>query len=147
MKLKKIINLFCYPYLHFKLLLKIILDKYFKTYFEKKAENFFIKNNQLPYFRLGKDNELKPEFVDLKNLYNLIIERKPRCVLEFGSGFSTIAIALALKKNSELNNVQGKLFSLDGNEKWLENTKNKLQSMPTALQVSQTKSKTVYRLA
>ncbi len=126
MILKKILNLIKYPYLNFKLLHKIILDKFFKNHFEKKSKKFFSKNNQLLYFKLGVDNELKPEFIDLKNLYDLIIERKPRCVLEFGSGFSTIAIALALKKNNEIKNIEGKLFTVDGNKKWIENTKNKL---------------------
>ena len=126
MKLKKIVNIIRYPNLNYLLLKKVIFDKYLKNFFEEKARRFFVENNKIRYFKTIENSEIKPEFIDLKNLYNLIIDRKPRCVLEFGSGFSTIAITLALKKNCEKNNILGKLFSVDGNEKWLENTKNKL---------------------
>ena len=126
MKLKKIINFIKYPYLNYLLFKKVIFDKYFYNFFEEKAKQFFIKNNEIKYFKIGKNSEIAPEFLDLKKLYDLIIDRKPRCVLEFGSGFSTITIALALKKNHEKSKVSGKLFSVDGNEKWLDNTKNKL---------------------
>ena len=126
MKLKKkIINIILHPYSSYQVLQKIIFDKYFQHFCEEKAKQFFVKNNEIEYFKTVKNSEIGPEFLDLKRLYNLIINRKPRCVLEFGSGFSTIAITLALRKNYKKNKILGKLFSIDGNEKWLENTKNK----------------------
>ena len=49
-------------------------------------------------------NPYKPEIRDLYNLYNYIILNKRITVLEFGSGWSSLIIALALdklKKNSK----------------------------------------------
>ena len=54
----------------------------------------------------GNKDEVKPEFIDLKNIFELITSRKPKCVLEFGVGFSTICIALALKENEKKRNNQ-----------------------------------------
>ena len=73
------------------------------------------------------EKEIEPEYDDLRNLYKLIRKRKPKCVLEFGSGFSTIAISLALKDNWEKDKVMGNLYTVDGNEKWLLNTQNKMK--------------------
>ena len=35
-------------------------------------------------------------------------------------------MALALKENESKNNILGKLFSVDGNKEWIENTKSKI---------------------
>ena len=43
-------------------------------------------------------NPYKPEIRDLYNLYNYIILNKRITVLEFGSGWSSLIIALALDK-------------------------------------------------
>lgn len=59
---------------------------------------------------------------DLVQLHRLVRQRKPRAVLEFGVGFSTLAMAHALAANGS-----GKLWTLDGSEKWLNNTQAKLR--------------------
>ena len=71
---------------------------------------------------------------DLIRIHKLIRKRKPFTTLEFGVGFSTIAIAHALKLNknefaslkTQPNLRNTKLFqhyTVDSNEVWLENTK------------------------
>ena len=87
----------------------------------------------------GLENEIPPKWDDLARLHYLIRMRKPFHVLEFGSGFSTIVIAAALKENWKdyLNAVQDedsdnplwdkpKVTALESSAKWLKNTRNKL---------------------
>lgn len=54
-----------------------------------------------------------PDFVDLFYLYTHVRTRRPRRVLEYGSGVSTLVMALALEKNGE-----GRLISLEPSEEW-----------------------------
>lgn len=92
-----------------------------------EAENFFIEKGYLKYFSSGSKTEIKPDYLDLINLFKIIISRKPKVVLEFGVGFSTIAILLALNENSKIG-VNGKLYVVDPEKKWIENTKKKIPS-------------------
>jgi len=123
MKIKNLIN---HPFESAKLISKVFIDKLFYKFIENQSKKFFEYNDLDKYFILGNHEELKIEYIDIKYLYNQVIKRNPKCVLEFGSGFSTIAIALALKKNDELYKTGGKLFSVDGNEEWIKNTRNKI---------------------
>ncbi len=66
-----------------------------------------------------------PDSVDLYYLYAHIRERRPKVVLEFGSGMSTAVMAHALAKNGE-----GHLYSLDASERWAEST---ARALPTGL--------------
>ena len=91
----------------------------------KQAENFFLRKNILKFFQSGNTSEIKPDFLDLQNLYQTIILRKPKCVLEFGVGFSTISILLALDENKKLNHF-GKLYVVDPEKKWINNTMKKI---------------------
>jgi predicted O-methyltransferase YrrM len=47
----------------------------------------------------GLNEEIPPKWDDLVRLYKLIRDRKPFQILEFGSGFSTVVMAHALKQN------------------------------------------------
>ena len=67
---------------------------------------------------------LEPDWADLLNIYSLIRARKPEVVVELGSGFSSIAFSKALYDNYKEFGIQGKLYSYDGSEYWLANTKN-----------------------
>lgn len=49
----------------------------------------------------------------LLKLHTYIVERKPKCIVEFGSGASTVVIADALRKNGV-----GKLYSFDNSEEF-----------------------------
>ena len=121
---KKIINWFSNPHFVYELLISAIKKK-FITQYENYCKNFFKNKNLLTYFISGKTNEFIPEFIDLKNLYKQILYRKPKCVLEFGVGFTTICIALALKENTK-KGFHGKLYTVDSEEDWLRNTEEKL---------------------
>lgn len=125
---KNLLNFFNHPLFTIKLINKIVINFLFKEYVKKTSKKFFQNINKLEYFSLGDKKEIEPEYDDLRNLYKLIRKRKPKCVLEFGSGFSTIAISLALKDNWEKDKVMGNLYTVDGNEKWLLNTQNKMKS-------------------
>lgn len=55
----------------------------------------------------------KPDYCDLYNLYKIIINRKPKTVVEIGSGYSTLVIAKALEINKKKYDIQPKLYSLE----------------------------------
>lgn len=66
---------------------------------------------------------LEPNYEDLWFLFDAIRQRAPQQAVEFGSGFSTYAIALALRENNA-----GHLISLDGDEAWTAVTRASLPS-------------------
>jgi hypothetical protein len=85
------------------------------------------------------NNPIKINSVDLARIHRLIIQRRPFTTLEFGTGFSTLVIAHALKQNKqafegksnkpELKNPPSFLhYSVDANEFWLNNTQKMLPS-------------------
>ena len=83
------------------------------------------KKNLIQYFSSGEKTEIQPEYLDLKNLHESILIRKPQVVLEFGVGFSTIAMLLALHENSKIGK-NGKLYVVDPEKKWIQNTQKKI---------------------
>ena len=123
---KKFKNWLFHPVFFFQLLSSIIKKKFIPIY-ERKAIDFFKSKDIYKYFVSGNKEEFKPDFIDLKNIFELITYRKPKCVLEFGVGFSTICISLALKEN-EKNGFNGQLYSVDAEKFWLKNTENKFPS-------------------
>ncbi len=60
-----------------------------------------------------------PDYVDLRNLYGYVRTWRPRRVLEFGSGLSTLTIAFALHQNGD----GGKLYSVEPSEAWEKQTR------------------------
>ena len=128
MTLSKLKKYFENPIKTYDLFIKIFIDKFFYKYKFHKSKNFFVKNNFFKYFKEENINEISADFIDLKKIYDLIVERKPKQVLEFGSGFSTIAICVALKNNFEKFGVDGRLYSVDANQKWILNTEKKISS-------------------
>tara|TARA_B100001173_G_scaffold306915_1_gene314570 strand:- start:95 stop:889 length:795 start_codon:yes stop_codon:yes gene_type:complete len=122
--LKKYQNWLLNPLSFFQLFFAYIKKK-FIVYYEKRAIKFFKKKDIYKYFVSGEIVEIKPEFIDLKNIFQLITSRKPKCILEFGVGFSTICICLALREN-EKNGFSGELYTVDAEKSWLKNTEDKL---------------------
>ena len=77
----------------------------------------------------GHEDEYKFQPFDLYNIHSLIRKRKPLIVAEFGTGWSTIAIAHALHLNHKDDpSHKPHLYTTDAAEKWLENVNNKLPS-------------------
>ncbi|MFL2898368.1 MAG: hypothetical protein ACJZ4G_02005 [Candidatus Pelagibacter sp.] len=66
---------------------------------------------------------MDPDYIDLLNLYKIILQRKPKCTLEVGAGYSTIVILNALKKNAELDKEKIKFFSLEQDQGYLDKMK------------------------
>jgi hypothetical protein len=94
--------------------------------FHKLARDYFPKRylrtqGVLDLLKRGEANEIDIVHGDLARIHRLIRSRKPRVVLEFGVGFSTLVIAHALEKNGT-----GHLFTVDASKKWLNNTGKKL---------------------
>jgi hypothetical protein len=72
------------------------------------------------------------DFTDLWFLYRTIRHRKPRTILEFGSGCSTVILAQALWDNQCHSPERGSyLYSVDADPYWAEAT---AKAMPTYLQ-------------
>ena len=66
---------------------------------------------------------IKPDFIDLLNLYKIILKRKPKCVVEIGAGCSTWVILSALQKNYLNYNTKQTFFSMEQNQEYLEKMK------------------------
>ena len=98
-------------------------------YFPKR---YLKKQGVLDVLSRGEANEIKIVHGDLARIHRLIRSRKPRVVLEFGVGFSTLVIAHALEKNG-----MGRLFTLDVSKKWLENTRKKLGKLASLVTMKQ----------
>lgn len=121
-------------------LTKDIHDIY--TISKNEAKEMLQEEGCLEFLKHGMENELSPEWDDLARIYFLVRKRKPFQVLEFGSGFSTLIIAYALKNNWDeyLNGLndekevvrkyeQPHLVALESSEKWKKNTLKKLDSV------------------
>ncbi len=110
---------------------------FYKKYFLKFGlKEIFEKKN----YKKRSINEMKvkvpyePELDDLFLLHNYIIKYKRMTVLEFGTGWSTLVMANALRfnfikysyriKNLRLNNA-GQLHCIDNEKKWIKKTKNR----------------------
>lgn len=63
---------------------------------------------------------LMPEWADLLYLYNTVRACKPTCLVEFGSGCSTVVFAKALADNARETGVHGKLYSMERDPSWLK---------------------------
>jgi hypothetical protein len=101
---------------------------------EKKAKTYLLDNGILNIIPIGEKEEFPPNFYDLYFLHRTIRTRRPKVILEFGLGFSTIVMSHALYQNDQdliragkPLGQKSKLFSIDTNKKWIENTGKKLE--------------------
>jgi hypothetical protein len=80
---------------------------------------------------------IPPDIGDLVRIHKMVRERHAFTVLEFGVGYSTLAIAHALQKNEEdwralpeapaiRNRFPFQLFSVDASEKWLATAESRI---------------------
>lgn len=96
------------------------------------AEHQLRKRGWIHFFEHRPSAALPPDFADLWYLYRTVRKRLPRCILEFGSGCSTIILAQALVDNEgEPTKSGGLLYSLEGDPYWAEVTR---RSIPVHLQ-------------
>ena len=80
--------------------------------------------------------EISPKWTDLAKIYIQVRERKPFSILEFGSGFSTVVMACALKQNWQeyLKITKGQpkyekpsITSIESSKKWKLNSELKIK--------------------
>ena len=96
------------------------------TDLQLKSKEFLEKQGVFSLLKKGDIKEIKCSCLKLANLYKLIQTRKPKVILEFGVGFSTIVLAAALKNNNDRYKQEGHLYTIDAQQHWLDNTENKL---------------------
>jgi len=116
-----------------------------KKFFKKKgllslvnaAEEQPLKTNELI-----KEKPYRPELIDLFNLYQFIIKNKRITSLEFGCGWSSLIIALALRENKnnyskEVKNLRRnnpfQNFALDNEKKYIKIAKNRIKKFDRSL--------------
>jgi hypothetical protein len=93
------------------------------------AAHYLNANGVMEYLIKGAEGEYGCGIikqVDLYNLYTRIRCKRPQNIIEFGCGYSSIAMAHALKKNHEEYGKKGKLHIVEASEKWAENVERKL---------------------
>jgi hypothetical protein len=109
---------------------------------KEEAREYLQEQGCTAYLQEGLDEELSPQWDDLARLYSLLRKRKPFKILEFGSGFSTLVMAYALKKNwddymdlllqngnkkSEPKFAKPHLVALESSKKWKDNSVRKVK--------------------
>lgn len=108
---------------------------------EHEVDRVFREDGLYQLLFTGLPEEKEPELQDLARLWILTRQRKPFCLLEFGSGHSILILASALKKNwDEYRDTCGgtgrfeqpRLLALETHEKWRENTESKVQTADLA---------------
>ena len=109
-----------------------------KNFFIKEGLGFLIKNSKKKFLLNDErrdPNPYKPDLNDLFYLYQLIILNNRTTVLEYGCGWSTLVMHLALMKNKKRkkNKVFKRcgnpfeLFSLDDSKKYINIAKKRVK--------------------
>lgn len=135
------------------------LYNYKKPIFKNKKflENFFIEKGLKLLVELSKKKRplvnqrvLKepyiPELIDLYNLYNYVILNKRITILEFGSGWSTLILSLALKElrdkagiiqevKSLRRNNPFEIFVIENERKFLNITRKRINKFNKFLRI------------
>jgi hypothetical protein len=90
------------------------------------------RRNWQSFLKHRPKEAIPPDPADLWLLFNAVRKRRPRVVLEFGAGCSTVAIAEGLRQNGS-----GFLYSLDGDSRWADITARDLpQSLRAVCKIS-----------
>ncbi len=106
--------------------------KFPKNLSKKKQIKFFKDLNLYKYLNNKNAKIIPPDLNDLYRLYQFIILNKRTTVLEFGSGWSSLVMAYALKKNHQKykkkikslrRNNPFEIFIVENQKKYLEITK------------------------
>jgi hypothetical protein len=106
---------------------------YLKLYGKKYKKTLYDVNN--PIFLEKSDEPYAPEYLDLYFLYKLIILNKRLTILEFGSGYSSLFLTLALEENKKKYLQYSKkfrahnkfeIFILESENKYLNTTKQRI---------------------
>jgi len=116
-----------------------------KKFFKKKNLGSLVnaaKDRPLRINELKKEKPYRPELIDLYNLYQFIIKNKRITSLEFGCGWSSLVIALALRENkknysNEVRNLRRnnpfQSFVVDNERKYIEIAKKRIKKFDSSL--------------
>lgn len=91
----------------------------------KRSERQLRKRGYLDFLAHRPSEALPPRFADLWFLYQTVRHRKPRYILEFGSGCSTVILAQALwdnQRKSPTKKCDGFLYSVEADPYWADVT-------------------------
>lgn len=104
-----------------------------KPILKKKAERYLTEHGLWELLSLGDAHEFKIDAIDQHNLHRTIRRYRPKHILEFGIGFSTLTMAHALWMNAtesgtEAGESESHIWAVDCSHKWIENTKKKIPS-------------------
>ena len=111
-----------------------MINKFFNiiTNFQKKKYDLYTKkkiNNILPDLQnhILINKSCGANFSDYYELYNYIIKKKPKYILECGSGITSYVIAKALHYNHIKSGVKGLCISMEELPNYHEDIKNIFQ--------------------
>lgn len=107
------------------------------NFFDKIGLNYVVKESLKNNIKEDTFNNTpyKPDLYDLYRLYNLIFLNKRTTIVEFGTGWSTLVMIMALNKNKEFfeNDVKKlrknnpfEIFILENNKKYLNISKKRI---------------------
>ena len=111
-----------------------------ETFFINKGLDYLVDLSKRPnpsVNQMASNEPLKPDLEDLYYLYQYVLINKRTTIFEFGSGWSTLILSLALKElaNSYSDEVKVlrrnnsfQLFCLENEKKYLNITKNKIKN-------------------
>ncbi len=105
---------------------------------EEKAVAYLEREGVTPYLTQGAPEEGPANLnkaYDLANLHRIILRLKPRVVIEFGCGFSSLAMGHALKLNATRGKV-GRLYVVEASEKWAENVRGKMFDLAPYVEIT-----------
>jgi hypothetical protein len=112
--------------------------KFIEEFFLKKNLKDLIVQSKRPNLKTNQleiQQAFKPELQDLYRLYQFVILNKRTTILEFGSGWSTLIFAIALKQlkkkfGNKITNLRRnnpfQLFVLENDKEFLKITKNRV---------------------
>lgn len=96
----------------------------------RRARSYLERCGVLDLLVSGDTGEHKPVWVDLAVLHRLVRRMKPRAVIEFGIGYSTLVLAHALCLNhrdaGDADDAMPRLHSIDASQRWIDNAMQKL---------------------
>ena len=105
---------------------------------EEKAERYLEKFGVSRYLTKGYPDEgplNRNKAYDLANLHRIVRRLRPSVVIEFGCGYSTLAIAHALKANSKRTGKVGRLYVVEAVERWASNVRGKLSDLSDFVEI------------
>lgn len=105
-----------------------ILREPFLASIERRAKAYLEAQGVLSLLRQNDPTEIKAVYRDLAYLHRAVRRNKPKAVVEFGVGLSTLVFvhALHMNRTEKPEREAGRLYTLDTSDRWLENTRNKL---------------------